>query len=83
MTIETMTTAEAADALGVHVVTLRKWRSKSSEFFGVMEDCQGLTWWYQNPRKIVYCTVGVHRLKRILNRRKTNNGSRINRQVST
>jgi len=69
---DTMTTQEAAEFLGVHVVTLRKWRSKSSEFLGgtTMEDCQGLTWWYQHPKKIVYDTVSVQRLKRILNRRK-------------
>lgn len=67
--IETMTTAEAADTLGVHPVTLRKWRMKSSEILGLMEDCQGLTWWYQHPKKIVYDTVSVQRLKRILNRR--------------
>lgn len=79
MTIETMTTAEAAEVLEVHPVTLRKWRSKSCDLFGVMEDCQGLTWWYQHPRKIVYCTVGVHRLQRILNRRKANNCNYSNR----
>jgi predicted site-specific integrase-resolvase len=74
---DTMTTQEAAEFLGVHPVTLRKWRKKS-EFIGccaitgiaMSDDCQGLTWWHQHPKKIVYNTSSVQRLKRILNRRK-------------
>lgn len=76
MTIEKMTTAEAAEALEVHPVTLRKWRVNSEPLhnFGFgddwMEDQQGLTWRFEHPKKIVYCAKGVHWLKKVLNRRK-------------
>lgn len=70
MTMETLTTTEVAAELGVHPVTLRKWRAKSSEVFGVMEDCQGLMWWHRHERLVVYCAASVQRLKRILERRK-------------
>ena len=72
---EILTTAEAAKLLGVHVVTMRKWREKSEIYQGVdlliFEDCQGLLWHYQHARKIAYCAASVQRLKRILNRRKS------------
>ena len=73
--IETMTTAEAAEELGVHPVTLRKWRVNSEPLHkfgfgdGWMEDCQGLTWRFEHPKKIVYCAKGVHWLKKLLQRR--------------
>lgn len=67
---ETLTTKQAAKILGVHPVTMRKWRDKSSDIFGIMEDCQGLQWHYEHPRKIVYSVESVERLKRILQRRK-------------
>jgi len=74
MTSETLTTAEAAKALGVHVVTLRKWREKSGIHQGVdlliFEDCQGLLWHYQHARKIAYCAASVQRLKTLIERRK-------------
>ena len=77
MTIETMTTAEAAEVLEVHPVTLRKWRVNSEPLhkFGFgdnwMEDQQGLTWRFEHPKKIVYCAKGVQWLKKVLNRRKS------------
>jgi hypothetical protein len=67
-----LTTAQAAAVLGVHPVTLRKWR-KGSEYtgeFDVWEDCQGLQWWYRQGRQIMYDEMSVNRLKAILNRRK-------------
>jgi uncharacterized protein YjcR len=67
-----LTTAQAAAVLGVHPVTLRKWR-KRSEFiieFDVYEDQAGLQWWYKNDRRIMYDAHYVERLKRILSRRK-------------
>ena len=75
---EIYSTAEAAEVLGVHPVTLRKWRAKS-EFIGCCavtghpanEDAQGLQWYYEHQRKIVYYADTVQRLKRILERRKT------------
>lgn len=74
MTIETMTTAEAAAELGVHVVTLRKWRTNAEitvvNCSAVVEDCQGLTFFYENPRRVMYYANSVQKLKRILNRRK-------------
>ena len=74
--IETMTTQEAAEFLGVHPVTLRKWRKNSEPLFkfgfgdGWMEDQQGLTWKVEHPRKIVYCAKSVQWFKNILKRRK-------------
>ena len=74
--IETMTTAQVAEALEVHPVTLRKWRKNSEPVFtfgfgdGWMEDQQGLTWRFDHARKVVYMTDGVEWFKRILNRRK-------------
>lgn len=73
---QTMTTAEAAEVLGVHPVTLRKWRVNSEPLhkFGFgdswMEDQQGLTWRFEHPKKIVYCADGVYWLKCRFNRRK-------------
>jgi uncharacterized protein YjcR len=67
-----LTTEQAASVLGVHPVTLRKWR-KNSEYTGefeVYEDCQGLQWWYKHNRKIMYCESSVTKLKKLLNRRK-------------
>lgn len=72
-----LTTAQAAAVLGVHTVTLRKWRA-ASEFIGssaitgaaISEDCQGLQWWYKNDRCVMYDAHYVERLKRILSRRK-------------
>ena len=77
MNEEAITTAQAAAELGVHVVTLRKWRI-NNEFIGccatignqVFEDCQGLTFFYENPRRVMYYASSVQKLKRILNRRK-------------
>ena len=74
---DTMTTQEAAEFIGVHPVTLRKWRKKS-EFIrycaitgiAMYDDCQGLRWWHHHPKKIVYNKTSVQRLKRILQRRK-------------
>lgn len=71
---DTMTTKDAAGVLGVHPVTLRKWRC-NSEFTVVkgkaaLEDCQGLQFYYEHPRKIVYLSESVLRLKKILSRRK-------------
>lgn len=74
MNEETMTTAQAAEELGVHVVTLRKWRLCAEYIVTtggfVFEDCQGLTFFYENPRRVMYYTSSVQKLKRILNRRK-------------
>lgn len=81
MTIETMTTAEAAEVLEVHPVTLRKWRSKSEIKQGIdlihesldnliYEDCEGLIWKYEHSRKITYCAASVQRLKTLIERRK-------------
>lgn len=71
---ETYSTAEAAAELGVHPVTLRKWRFNSEVVAANgqarLEDCQGLQWYYEHPRKIVYYADTVQRLKRILQRRK-------------
>ena len=70
-----LTTAQAAAVLGVHPVTLRKWRKNSGYTgeFDVWEDCQGLQWWYKNDRRIMYDAHYVERLKRILSRRKGTN----------
>ena len=70
-----LTTAQAAAELGVHPVTLRKWRKNSEELaeFDVYEDSQGLQYWYKNSRRIMYDAQYVERLKRILNRRKGKN----------
>lgn len=69
---DTMTTQEAAEFLGVHPVTLRKWRMKSEQHSDLndYEDCQGLQWWYEHERRIVYNSKCVKKLKRILQRRK-------------
>lgn len=77
MNEDAITTAQAAAELGVHVVTLRRWR-ENSEFIGccatkgsqVFEDCQGLTFYYENTRRVMYYASSVQKLKRILNRRK-------------
>ena len=74
MNEEAITTAQAAAELGVHVVTLRKWRANAevtvSNCSAVLEDCQGLTFFYENPRRVMYYASSVQKLKRILNRRK-------------
>lgn len=71
---EAITTAQAAAELGVHVVTLRKWRANAEitvlNGFAVLEDSQGLTFFYENPRRVMYYATSVQKLKRILNRRK-------------
>jgi transposase-like protein len=66
-----LTTSQAAERLGVHPVTLRKWRKRSEHTgeFDVYEDCQGLQWWYKHDRKIMYCEGSVNKLKRLLVRR--------------
>ncbi len=70
---EAITTKQAAEILGVHIVTLRKWRMKAElsvvNSCAVMEDCQGLIFYYESPRRIMYYASSVQRLKRILNRR--------------
>lgn len=74
MNEEAITTAQAAAELGVHVVTLRKWRANAEvtavNCSEVLEDCQGLTFFYENPRRVMYYASSVQKLKRILNRRK-------------
>lgn len=69
-----ITTKQAAEILGVHVVTMRKWRAMAevTAINGVaaLEDCQGLIFYYETPRRIMYYASSVERLKRILNRRK-------------
>lgn len=74
MNEEAITTAKAATELGVHVVTLRKWRANAEVAVvndsAVLEDCQGLTFFYENPRRVMYYASSVQKLKRILNRRK-------------
>lgn len=74
MNDEAITTAQAAAELGVHVVTLRKWRTNAEitvvNCSAVLEDCQGLTFFYENPRRVMYYASSVQKLKRILNRRK-------------
>lgn len=81
MNEEAITTAQAAAELGVHVVTLRKWRSKSEIKQGmdlihesldnlIYEDCEGLIWKYEHSRKITYCAASVQRLKTLIERRK-------------
>jgi transposase-like protein len=67
-----LTTSQAAERLGVHPVTLRKWRKRSEHTgeFDVYEDCQGLQWRYKHDRKIMYCEGSVNRFKKLLNRRK-------------
>lgn len=68
---ERLTTAEAADLLGVHPVTLRKWRQKSCEVgVNTFEDCQGLYWYFQNERKVMYYGEDVRKLKKLIERRK-------------
>lgn len=73
MNDEAITTAQAALQLGVHIVTLRKWRASAEltviNGAAVLEDCQGLTFFYENPRRIMYYASSVQKLKRILNRR--------------
>jgi len=73
--IETMTTAEAAKELGVHPVTLRKWRRGSEQKLQIpdspwMEDLRGLTWRFDHARKVVYMKDSIEWFKCILNRRK-------------
>lgn len=69
---ERLTTKEAAELLGVHPVTMRKWRQKSKYTgeFEVYEDCQGLLWWPNTVRKFYYDGASVRRLKELLDRRK-------------
>ena len=73
--IETMTTAEAAKELGLHPVTLRKWRRWSEQKLAIpdtpwMEDQKGIVWKFDHARKVVYMKDSVHWYKRILSRRK-------------
>jgi len=74
MNEEAITTAQAAAEFGVHAVTLRKWRANAEvtvvNCSAVLEDCQGLTFFYENPRRVMYHASSVQKLKRILNRRK-------------
>lgn len=71
MTNERLTTAEAAELLGVHPVTLRKWRQKSDEVeVNTFEDCQGLYWYFQHERKVMYYGECVRKLKKLIERRK-------------
>lgn len=71
MTIETITTAEAAKEIGVHPVTLRKWRKGSEPvLYDWMEDQKGLKWKFDHARKIVYMIDSIEWFKCILKRRK-------------
>lgn len=71
MTNKRLTTAEAAATLGVHPVTLRKWRQKSHEVEpNTFEDCQGLYWYFQHERKVMYYGDDVIRLKNLIEKRK-------------
>ena len=66
-----LTTKQAADILGVHPVTMRKWRQKSAEIeINTFEDCQGLYWYFQNERKVMYYGGAVLKLKELFDRRK-------------
>ena len=71
---EAITTKQAAEILGVHIVTLRKWRTKADltviNSCAVMEDCQGLIFYYETPRRVMYYASSVNRFKKLLNRRK-------------
>lgn len=72
---ELLTTKQAAEILGVHPVTMRKWRVNSDLVVvngkAALEDCQGLLHFFENERKVLYWSDSVQRLKRILERRKT------------
>ena len=74
MNEEAITTAQAAALLGAHPVTLRKWRVNAEVTVvngsAVLEDCQGLIFFYETPRRVMYYASSVEKLKRILNRRK-------------
>lgn len=71
MSTERLTTADAAAFLGVHPVTLRKWRQKSHEIeVNTFEDCQGLYWYFQHERKIMYYGENVRKLKKLIEKRK-------------
>lgn len=71
MSTERLTTADAAALLGVHPITLRKWRQKSHEIeVNTFEDCQGLYWYFHHERKIMYYGENVRKLKKLIEKRK-------------
>lgn len=68
---ERLTTKQAAEILGVHPVTMRKWRENSILLeHDIFEDTRGLHWWFWHARQVMYDGSTVRRLKELLDRRK-------------